>query len=243
VAELRFVPRYYEIEQVLRERIDRLRPGDRLPSDAMLCEEFAVSRMTARNAVARLAQEGLVQRVPGRGTFVAEPTDHRQADRLLSFSEEMRRRGRHATADLLGLAERRADEHEAERLRLGGALDVIVLERLRRADGEPIALERAVLPAAAAPAIRPVDWTEASLHAVLHGAGIHPCVGHATITAQAASAADARHLGVPRNSALLVEERLILDGRGAPVELTETRYVGARYGLDVLFDVASAPDR
>ena len=60
----------------------------------MLCDEFGVSRMTARNAVQRLTQEGLVYRVPGRGTFVAEPPVHRQAGSLLSFTEEMRRRGR-----------------------------------------------------------------------------------------------------------------------------------------------------
>ena len=60
----------------------------------MLCEEFGVSRMTARNAVQRLVQEGIVYRVPGRGTFVAEPPVHRQAGNLFSFTEEMRRRGR-----------------------------------------------------------------------------------------------------------------------------------------------------
>ena len=90
----RFVPRYYEIEQALRTRIAELKADDPLPSDAMLCEEFGVSRMTARNAVQRLTQEGLVYRVPGRGTFVAEPPVHRQAGNLLSFTEEMRRRGR-----------------------------------------------------------------------------------------------------------------------------------------------------
>ena len=59
------LPRYRQIEQALRERIATLRPGERLPSDAELCREFGVSRMTARNAMQRLAEEGLVTRDPG----------------------------------------------------------------------------------------------------------------------------------------------------------------------------------
>ncbi len=235
--EPRFTPRYYEIEQSLRARIAGLHPGDALPSDAALCREFSVSRMTARNAVQRLAQEGLVRRVPGRGTFVAEPPAHRTADNLLSFSEEMRRRGRRASSELVALRTRRADEEESRRLRLDGDRRVVVLQRLRKADGRPVAVETAVLPARLGAAIEDVDWSVASLHTVLTAAGVQPRAGQATITAQAASPGDARRLDVRRNAALLVEQRLIVDADGTPVELTETRYAGDRYALDVLFDV------
>src|SRR3989442_1029469 len=89
-----FTPRYREIERAMRQRLAKLAPGAELPSDAELCEEFGVSRMTARHAMHRLVQEGLLFRAPGRGTFVAEPPTHRRANSLLSFSNEMRRQGR-----------------------------------------------------------------------------------------------------------------------------------------------------
>jgi GntR family transcriptional regulator len=101
----------------------------------------------------------------------------------------------------------------------------------------PIAQEIAVLPGRLAAAIEGVDWQSASLHELLAAAGVVPRAGRATITAESATAADARLLQVPRNAALLVERRLIHDADGRPVELTESRYAAGRYGLDVRFSV------
>jgi DNA-binding GntR family transcriptional regulator len=233
----RFVPRYYEIEQTLRARIAELEPHDPLPSDAMLCEEFAVSRMTARNAVQRLAQEGLVYRVPGRGTFVAEPPVHRQAGHLLSFTEEMRRRGRVPSSRLVGRDVREPRPLEASQLRLEPGEQVIAIRRVRIADEEPMAFEEAVYRAVLAPLLLGADLEHGSLHDTLVDGGHVPTQGRARLGAAAASADDAELLGVPPGSPLLVEKRVIYDRDGRPLELCESRYAGDRYGLDVQFDV------
>lgn len=233
----RFVPRYYEIEQALRARIAELRPDDPLPSDAMLCEEFGVSRMTARNAVQRLTQEGLVYRVPGRGTFVAEPPVHRQAGSLLSFTEEMRRRGRTPSSRLLERVVREPRPAEASRLQLDPGEEVIAVRRLRVADDEPLAIEEAVFPATVAPLIEKADLEHRSLHDTLVEGGHVPTMGRARLGAEAAGDEDAALLGVAPGSPLLVEKRVIHDQDGHPLELCESRYAGERYGLDVQFDV------
>src|SRR3954452_14523490 len=152
-AGARFVPRYFEIEQSLRARIAKLDVDAPLPSDAMLCEEFGVSRMTARNAVQRLAQEGIVYRVPGRGTFVARPPAHRQASSLVSFSEEMLRQGRTPSSRVLVRELRAPDEQQRAGLRLADGVRIVVLRRVRLADDSPMAVETAVFPAAVAPVI------------------------------------------------------------------------------------------
>jgi GntR family transcriptional regulator len=232
-----FVPRYYAIEQELRTRIARLQPGDPLPSDADLSREFGVSRMTARQAVQQLKLEGLLTRQPGRGTFVAERSTHRQAGKLLSFSEEMRRRGLAARSELVARALRTPTEDEARRLELDAGTPVLELTRVRIGADDPIALETAVLPGDAAEAIDGADLTQASLHERLVAAGRIPTEGHGTLRADAATARDAKHLGVPRGAPVFVERRLIRDQRGRPLELCETRYVAERYSLDVEFGV------
>ena len=233
----RFVPRYYEIEQALRARVAELAPGDPLPSDAELCERFGVSRMTARNAMQRLVQEGIVLRIPGRGTFVAEQPVHRQAGSLISFSDEMRRRGRRPTSRLIRRGLRAARPAEARSLDLAGGAQVTELVRLRLADDEPIAIEASAFGPELDPVLAAADLEQGSLFDTLVSAGHVPTAGRASLVARAASAEDAEHLDIPASSPLLVERRLIFDQAGRPLELTESRYAADRYALDVSFDV------
>jgi GntR family transcriptional regulator len=229
-----FVPRYYTIERALRNRVASLGPHDPLPSDAQLCEEFGVSRMTARGAMQRLVHDGLVYRVPGRGTFVADPRANRTASHILSFSDEMRRLGRVPSSRIVERRRRPATPDEARRL---GADEVYVLRRVRLGDGEPVALETAVFDAERVSGLLAGDLEGVSIFATLAAGGFVPTAGRAALASEAATAEDAKLLAVKRGEPLLVERRLINDQDGAPLELTESRYVGTRYHLDVDFDV------
>jgi GntR family transcriptional regulator len=232
-----FVPRYYEIEQTLRARIATLDPDSPLPSDAQLCEEFGVSRMTARNAVQRLVQEGLVYRLPGKGTYVAGSGAHREASNLTNFTKEMRRRGREPSSRLLERERLPATELEARRLQLDDESSVVSIRRIRLADDEPVAIEHAVLPVTAANAVMEADLEGGSLHEALVAGGLVPTRGHATIGSEPAEPDEASLLDVPSGWPLLVERRLIVDQDGKPLELTESRYASGRYALDVDFVV------
>jgi len=238
-----YLPRYRTIEQALRERIASLRPGDGLPSDSDLCAEFGVSRMTARSAMHRLAEEGLVVRLPGRGSYVAEPPSHRRADRLMSFSSEMTRRGRVPSSLVVDREIRPASRSVAADLRMREGEPVVFLRRVRKADDEPIALETTFLIGPTSPAVMAADLRRESLHAVLAAAGYALRRGTALVTAAAATADDARLLGVSRGDPMLVERRVILDPHGRPIEVTESRYPADRYAIDVRFDVEEAKAR
>lgn len=232
-----YQPQYRRIERALRERIAAMEPGDRLPSDSELCREFGVSRMTARHAMQRLAEEGLIARQPGRGSFVTLPPAHRRADRLMTFSREMRRLGRTPSSRVLERFIRPSLPNEAAALGLVAGQPVIVLRRLRCADDEPVALESAVLDLGCAPAVMTADLETGSLHESLTRAGFQLHRGSGTITAAAATGRDARLLDLRVGDPLLVERRVIEDRQGRPIEATESRYPAERYALDVQFDV------
>ena len=156
--------RYREIEGYLRTLVEGARPGDPLPSEAELCERFSVSRMTVRQALSELTNDGLVERRRGQGTFVAHRPVHRRPGVFLSFTEEMHRRGAQATSRLLSAGLDDPRRPEAEDLGLAPGSQVVRVARVRLADGVPVALEDAALvpelggSAAAEPGLPPPAW-------------------------------------------------------------------------------------
>jgi GntR family transcriptional regulator len=220
------------IERELRKLVAKARPGDSLPSDAELCERFGVSRMTARQAVQRLAADGLLYRVSGRGTFVAQTPVHRAMNTLMSFTAEMRRRGLSASSRLLSSEVRTGLDDEVLALRLPPGSQVVAIRRLRFADGVPMAVEHVRLPAVCA-GVLTADLENGSLFEALEGIGRVPTRAFGTLTAAPAEADEAAVLEVPEGTPLLVEQRTIHDQADAPLEFTESRYLGGRYLFDI----------
>lgn len=223
--------RYQEIASYLRELIASAQPGDRLPSEAELCGRFDVSRMTARHAIQILEREHLVHRTRGKGTFVTARPVPRLLGSPLSFTESMRRRGMHATSSLLESGYVEPSEEDVKALEIAADDQVAVLERLRRADGVPMAIERAVLAPRCAVVIESI--ADGSLHVAFEAMGLVPTRATAGVTARRATDRERRLLDLDDDGVVLCERRVIYDQDGEPLEHTETRYAADRYVFDV----------
>ena len=224
-------PMYMVIEEQLRRMITERSPGDPLPSDAELCDQFGVSRMTARHAKQRLAAEGLIYREPGVGTFVARPPIHRPVSQLMSFSQEMQSRGLEPESRVLIAETRQPTEEEAEGLGIDPEETVVHIRRLRLGDETPIAVQDALLPNSCA-AVLDADLEKESLHAVLESIGRRPVRARGRLSAEVADAETAELLALEEGSPLLQEHLTVFDEHGIAVELARTMYAGGRYVFD-----------
>jgi len=228
------VPAHQRIREALRQRISSLQPGDPLPSEAALAGEFGVSRMTARQALVKLAQEGLIVRRAGVGNFVAEPQVHRRMGGLLSFTSEMLRKGRIPGSRLLQHQVVEVSSEIAKHLGIPAKAPVLWIRRLRLADGVPMAVETTQLSADRFGDLPVPELEYRSLHETLRERyGVDPTFAQGHLVAAIANPPMARWLELAPGAALLVERRTVFDQRSAPVEWTETCYAGERYVFDV----------
>ena len=238
------VPKYFQLREILLDLIDggELRVGAAIPSERELCHRYALSRMTVRQAVDHLVSEGRLYRVPGKGTFVSRPKIEMSL-RMASFTEDMKRRGMHPGSRDLDRRIIRASGYLARVLGIPRGDDVHYVERLRMADGEPMALERTHVPAAVAPDLGEQTLADRSLYDVLENRyGVVLDGGEQTIEAGIVDPADAVRLDLPRGSAVLLMQRRSYAG-GTCVELAVSTYRADRYQLRTSLETPAAGSR
>ena len=138
------VHKHVQVREYVRGLIQGAEPGSPAPSERELVHHFGVARMTVRQALDALVAEGLLERVPGRGTFVARAKIDVQV-RLSSYTEEMGRRGMKPDARTLLARMESAGPGVARALEIGEGDKVVHWQRLRLADGSPMCIEDAYL--------------------------------------------------------------------------------------------------
>jgi GntR family transcriptional regulator len=236
--------RYEEIAAYIRRLVATGQPGDRLPSEAELCDRFGVSRMTARQGLQQLAADGLVRRQPGQGTFIAARPVTRALGSPLSFTENMRQRGLRATSQLLTAALVEPTPEDNAVLRLDGdGRRVVLVERLRLADDVPLAIERAVLIPELTGVLQ-ADLEQGSMHSAMEQLGRVPTRSSARVSARRSTTRERRLLQQRSSGVVLCETHVIIDQDGVLMEHTDTYYAAERYVFDAVVErVPATPHR
>lgn len=227
------VARWGQIARELRRRIEQrdLEPGARLPSENDLAKTFGVSRITIRQALSSLAEDGYVHRRHGAGTFVAESIQLVQHDLAIAQPWRDRVPGQTARSEEVG-DQRRQEPPTALLAELGIDQENIgtrYFRRLQLVDGSPVGLAESWLAPQIARGIEDRPLLEGSLSRTLdQGHGIRPAVVDSYINAESASAELAETLGCYMDAALIVVGEVALDVDGAVISCSRTRWLGSR---------------
>lgn len=231
------LPLYYQVERDMRQRIESgaWQAGQQIPSEKELCALYDVSRITIRQAISALVDEGLIVRERGRGSFVRSPVITAGARGLTSFSDEMAALGMRAGARVLSIRREPAPPELAERLRIGPGDPVVVVHRLRYADESPIGLQTAYLPGARFPALEQASLAGRSLYAYLQEQyGVELAEAHETFSTTTITGEDARLLNVPEGACGFHVERLTYDQKQELFEFVTSTMRGDRYQVQLV---------
>lgn len=233
------LPKYQKLSKLLEKRIEdkEFEPGQKIPSEGELCDEYGVSRVTVRQAVGALTRKGLLKREQGKGTYVLPQRLRRDIRRIYSFTSDMIALGLEPSSEPLEFSEREADDDDAAALELKGPdRRITVLKRLRLANGAPLLLETTKVPSALCPALAGRELASGSLYQTLQEAyGLTPRSATETYESIVLPAQAARLLKCPteRNQPGLSIRRIARLEDGRPLEFTVSVGRGDRFTLTI----------
>lgn len=234
------IPLYYQLENVLREKITSgtYAAGEKLPTEIELIEQFGVSRITVRQALAALAEENLIERKQGRGTYIAERKSKKRkftgTIHLTGSLDELIEMGMETPVKVLEMNLVEADQHEAELLQIKTGVPIYRLKRLRLHENKPYSLILNYLPEDIGARLTMAELSSgALLHTMETKLGLRLHDARQEIRAELADPYVAKLLNVRVGTALLSIERTVYTDERQPVEYVHTLYRSDIYGYSV----------
>jgi GntR family transcriptional regulator len=225
-------PVYLQIAAAVRQllRTGRVAAGAALPPEQVLAKRFGVSRMTMRQANDMLEREGLIERQRGRGTFAVQNRVVKQEQETRSFSEEIRRRGGVPSSRLVSFKTIEAPAGVAADFGIAAGDPIYVIDRVRLADGVPMALESVQIPVSRCPNLERFNIVDHSLYQIFEeNYGIELARSEDEISAIAPGRNHRKMLQLPPNAAMLLVKRKTFTTDGKLFELATDAYRGDLY--------------
>lgn len=212
---------------------EKLAKDDQMPTEESICSMFNVSRITARQALNILAQNGYIYKIQGKGSFVSSKKADMQLNHLIGFSDEMRSQGMEPDTKLLDLSVASPSEKIAQALHIEKSQKIYCIIRLRCADRIRMAIERVHMPFYRFAGLESQDLTISLYKLLRENYGCEPSKAVQSIQAGTADGRDAGILEVKAGSPILIITRTTYETDGVPFEYVESTYRGDKYVFNV----------
>lgn len=221
-------PIYIQIHNQLRSWIEagKWSVGTRIPAERTLANEFGVSRMTLRQAIQTLVDEGVLERRAGSGTYVANQKVQEKMTGVTSFTELMQAIGKQPSSKTLAYYLTVPSQTEVTILNLQPGERILRMERIRYGDNVPICFEVATVPEKLVQNFSRSEMTQSFYQTLAQKAALYPGRAVQTISATNATERIAEYLNIKRGDALLSMHQTSYLQDGRPFEYVHTQYVG-----------------
>lgn len=243
LAELKFsvdrsspVPLYFQVSRQLEDAIHSgaVSPGSRLQNEIALADRCGLSRPTVRRAIQELVNKGLLVRQRGVGTMVVDNPQVKRQVKLTSLFDDLAKSGQDPATDVLAHEVVLAEDDVAQHLSVSAGDEVVCLERVRYASGEPLAIMHNWLPVPLAGDLTSDELRVCGLYELLRGKGVSMRLASQRMGARVATGDEATILGLRPGAPLLTMERTTYDDMGRAVELGRHVYRADTYSFEVV---------
>lgn len=228
-------PIYLQLREVVRTKIEDgdYPPGTAIPPENELAKTYGVNRLTVRNAIDALVEEGLLRRVQGKGAFVVGDLIERDLDSLQGFRQTIRERHVEPATRVLSKSVRQAGAKYAKIFNISPDEQIFYIKRLNTADGEPIAIEHTYIPCRKVPKLNGIDLDVFSLYEVYGFYGVSPVRAWQTLDLVRLEARDARMLGIEPGHTVMLFTCTSYDAADEVVEFTRSYTRGDKCSFTV----------
>ena len=227
------VPIYYQLEEIIKDLIEKgeLKPGDSLPAEREYAEQFQISRMTVRQALNELVNDGYLYRVKGKGTFVAErkPKIEQALQGLTSFTEDMKARGMKPGSQLLQFEIIQATSLIANQLGIQEYGPVYEMKRIRLADNVPMALETNYISTNFIKGLTEKIVNQSLYSYIEKQLNLKIDYASQVIESSVANELEAEYLNILPGAPIMLIQRNTFLKDGTPVEFVKSTYRADRY--------------
>ena len=224
-------PLYRQLEKYFRSAIisGELKPGDKIPTEEELSKQFKVSRITVRNAISLLAEDGLLVKHQGRGTFVSKPKIARDIIPVINFTLNSKINGRRPGCNTISIREVPASTVDQEAFHIPAGGKMIEIARVRYMDDEPVVIEIDYFDHRFTGLLKKKTFNE-SLYAYLEKEyGLIPSSASKTLEITVATKKEAELLDISCGSPLFLRKGLVRDQDGKPLHRSIQKIVGHNY--------------
>lgn len=232
-------PLYAQLHDIIREKIDNEEwtPHNAVPSENEFSKIYGVSRMTARSVVTQFVREGMLYRVPGKGTFVAEPKITTTSLSYMGIREQLEKMGYQITTKLIETQKVDCSEYISREMELPQGTKVYVIERIRYIKDEPFSIHTSYIPAQYTKGLEEKDLEGEQLCMVLEKEyGLKRKKVIETLESSLASEKEAKLLSVKPGYPLLMLQDKIFNEEGTPFEYTKVLFRGDKIKISLQYD-------